>query len=303
MSRLKKLILPFVVLVVLCQSQAVFSQGFNLNFNAEPTGSRGGYVSVLCNMPGIAQINCDTNFGFSPPSNKAFVQELVVLGGETYYHLIVGQPADGFAQETYIKTLTTISYPGADSSDSSGKNCFFGDNFNCLGAPNNAKTPLDSDSTVTGNGSGNPNRVVMRQIMQDSAGEFSQEFLKANLLKKPVITQVHKNAEIEAKFTLDMSNSDYNAATLEDNKAFGILNNSVKIPNVPFGGANYDYATHKITYPSPKSVVDPTGVTGGLYTYATTTPNLPGGIYYYDDGGNYPVATINWETFRDPAQN
>ena len=299
MSRLITLLLRFGALAVLCQAQAVFSQGFNLNFNAEPTGSRGGFVSVLCNMPGTAQINCDTNFGFSLPDNKAFVQEIVIIGGEAYYHLILGQPVDGFAQEVFIKTLSSLSFPGGPSSDSAGKSCFVSNNFDCQGFANNARTPLNSDSSTSGNGSGNPNRVVMRQIMRDSAGEFSQEFLKANLTTKPIISQDHKTAEVTAKFVLNMSAIDYN--TIDQ---AGVLTNTVQVldPTIPAGSGNYSYATHAQSYPGPGANINST-VTGGKYIFTPTRVGLPGGVYTYDEGSNYPVAEVNWESFRDPAQN
>lgn len=299
MSRLITLLLRFGALAVLCQAQSAVSQTFNLNFNADPNGSRSGYASVVCNMPGLVNISCATDFAFSPPEKKAFVQEFVSIGGEQYYHLIVGQPADGFAQEVYIKTLTSLSFQGGDSSDSAGKNCFVNDSFNCLGAPNNASTPLSSNSTVSGNGSGNPNRVVMRQIMRDSAGEFSQEFLKANLTTKPIISQDHKTAEVTAKFVLNMSAIDYN--TIDQ---AGVLTNTVQVldPTIPAGSGNYSYATHAQSYPGPGANINST-VTGGKYIFTPIGGGLPGGVYTYDEGSNYPVAEVNWGSFRDPAQN
>lgn len=298
MSQFITTFLRFLGMATLCLTQSAFGQTVTLNFNAYPTGSRDGFASVLCNMPGIPNISCETGFGFSPSGTDPFVQEFVQIGGELYYHLIVGQPTDGFAQEVLIKTLTTVRFIGGASSDSGGLNCFTNDLFTCAGSPNNGRSPLASDPVLSGNGSGNPNRVIVRQVMSDSAGTFSQEFLKANLTTKPVITQELTTSDIIARFVLDMSGIDYNTNTVA-----GLLTNTVRVLDldIPQLAGDYDSATHAQTFAGTGTNID-SNITGGRYIYTPDTNQFFGGIYTYYDG-DYPIADVNWESFRDPAQN
>ena len=73
---------------------------FNWTPRADIRDSTQGLPFAICNVAGQAnQGNCDTNFFFSSPDKTPFVQEIVKdVNGAKYYHLIVGDPSQGFAQ-------------------------------------------------------------------------------------------------------------------------------------------------------------------------------------------------------------
>ena len=70
----------------------------------------------------------------------------------------------------------------------------------------NGHRPLDAGS---GSGTGNPNRVIMRQLVSD--GEMMMDFIKDRYDRKPKITQLlNKPGDITQVFEVDMSNLTYN---------------------------------------------------------------------------------------------
>src|SRR3569832_135365 len=166
---------------------------------------------------GEQNVNCiDQTARISPiqqPDKTPFMQERVIgSDGQVYYQVIVGLPTSTFAQETFIRAGGALNW-GAGFINVQGSSAGGTVTF----APSNAvfsssqlfttQKPLDADETISGNSTGNPTRVVMRQINND--GEFSQEFFKDSLLNKPRISQSINNADMSTQFIADMRGISY----------------------------------------------------------------------------------------------
>src|SRR3569623_1855502 len=85
---------------------------------------------------------------------------------------------------------------------------------------------------ISANSTGNPNRVVMRQIVKGT--DFSQEFLKDTLLGKPQITQTISNADMTMQFVANMRSLTYN-----DTTTAAPMVNTLSLT----GGGGFDIAT------------------------------------------------------------
>lgn len=147
-------------------------------------GTAGGNAFMDCNRTGsVAGGNCETNGnagfgqGATDPDKAPFLQETVVFDGITYFHVIVGtrgEPTVGdgntFAQEVYIQVQSGTdcdpTWATAPCSLSGGRR---GDNGNYQVNSGVGWDPLSSDSTFSGNGSGNPKAVIMKQVLNDTA--------------------------------------------------------------------------------------------------------------------------------------
>ena len=197
---------------------------FLMNFTPAGTG-----VMSTTGIHGGSTITGQTPFlkdgGFELP-------EIVTdpTNGRSYYHLTVGSMADGFIQEVYIERGFTGFPNGNLGSASAGAGDASG---------GNGRDPLDVTHTiVTGNGSGNPNRVIIRQLHSD--GESMMEFVKDKYDYKPHITHVVNAPDITLQVDIDMRNSTYNNATTP-----GIMTNTMSLwgPDIPFDSAQFDMAT------------------------------------------------------------
>ncbi len=206
----------------------------------------------------------------------------------SYYHLIVGDPADGFAQEVFIQIEGTRMFPsGARPASASGGTAgtvlTTGQHFS-----GNSHDPLDTiDSIDTGNGSGKPNKVIIRQLLND--GETFQEFLKDKTGFKPRITQMTVAPDITMLFDIDMRNSDYT-----DNTQAGSVVNTLTLsssPSLPEGSGDFfmtsDGTNTSITAGTQQGQVVNADITGGRYTWASDTG------YIYTDS-NFDHTAIDW---------
>jgi hypothetical protein len=316
----------------------------NFSFDYRPDASNDTLVrsrpNVVCNIPGYGDFGCVTgtardrsalSYVFSPDTETPFLQEQVVLDGTTYWHIIVGQPESGFAQEFYaraggVQTRTDLQ---SDTTNSGGASCFPGDSafwnldraIMCLGS-NNAIDPLSADNEFSGNGSGNPTTVIMRQLVTDPVAGFTQEFAKDDFNQKPIISQQLVTDGIDSNFVMDMSNSDYATDSVAGNMTNTIV---VSDPFLPDGDISFDVVANS----------DATNITGGRYTFSPgrmeniiadlvvpvdtdrnpATPDelvntqttvgvrYQGREYVYYDGSVDPVADVDWASFKDPLQN
>ena len=195
--------------------------------------------------------------------------------GLTYYHMIIGNPDDGFVQEVYVRTGSYGSYQGGSLSGSSG-------------AINNGQDPLDINSgIITGNGGANPKNIIMRQIVSD--GEMTDEFLKDQYARKPVISQSINAPDITTGIVIDMRNSTYS----DKNTPGTILNTmSLQGAEAPENQASFNMADD-----AQNSYVN-----AGRYTYTNGSGRGGSdGTYSYVDGGSTDLANTPWENFFDPA--
>ena len=293
------------------------------NFRPHPDAiPQGNFAYVACNMPGVPDWMCSpatgAGYGNADPSQTPFLQETVSLNGQTYFHVIIGQPNEGFAQETYIRAGGRRGFMAF--SDSGGNACialngrsvppdYYLPMARACSLDNNSRNPL-GPFDQSANASGNPNAVLMRQIVSDADRQVVQEFLKADLSQKPKISQTFSAPGIEGTFAIDMSNSDYNT---DDTPGKVSMTQSVAVSDLPGASGNITFNIDEVATAAPN-------VSGGRYTY---TPNTAlAGITATDSDGNLiydtrwrygtytnwlgnvdPIHEVDWAAFRDPSQN
>lgn len=253
-----------VFVSILLSSQSVRAE-FSLNFQPNPNVVS-SWANVSCEGGGMGG-------GCSTP----FLQELVDDNGTQYYHVIVGDVNSDFALEFYIRNGGCCWWSGSMGGSGTPYSSSAGDAGNATG-------PLAGSST-SGNGSGNPNRVYMRQIIQD--GQMQQEFLKTQEAVKPRITQDIETRANRLAFELDMSNGDYtsfstpvqfvNTMTLGLTDGIGDFNMATDTSQSNITAAQFKYTAG--------------GGHGGS-----------GGDYSYIEGG-FDVYGIDWLSYCDPSQN
>lgn len=270
-------------------STAVQAQGsFALDFSSAPQGALFFGITGTTSVRGIRSVQDQTPFMYEtvtdPNTNLS------------YYHMVLGQPADGFAQDVYIQNSNSFgSFQGGPSSAS-------------LAGTLNYTDPLNVDpATASGVASGNPKRVVMRQVM--SGTDISSEFLKETA-NKPKITQDVTSTDMVAHVVIDMTNSDYSTMDVP-----GTFTNTLDLtgPGVPGNAGSFHNATD----------TQNAYVTAGRYTYTPQTTTrcqmegsqrvcktsevrggAGGGYAYYDGSANYDGtanSTVKWADFWDPT--
>ncbi len=195
-----------------------------------------------------------------------FLQELVFVDGNTYYHSIVGDPTSDFVQESYI----SIDGPGY---------------------PNNF--PRSSSEF---NGDGNPTRVALRMMIEDA--EMTQWFIKDELAVKPLITQTIENSELLMEFQADMTALDYSSLD-----SAGDVSITFQLLQDAFGNAG-DYDNQVIpSFFSDKSNVNQI-ISAGRFTYTPGTGSgQSGGEYTYWSGDGYEQYLADENLFRRADQN
>lgn len=317
-------------------SLADFTFNWTPNSAARDDDLDGKKAVMICNFPSISIANygsCESGiadpryFSFENTSQNGtgvdttpFVQEFVTVAGVRYYHVIVGDGrTQNFAQEAYIRLGGSdnveldkepqVFADGHASSSSGGRgfkdasdwrSCAEGREVSDACA--NGWDPLrNAASAFTGNGTANPERVIMRQVLKD--GGLVDTFEKGvsngvftTFDKKPKITQTLTTADLNAVFSLDMSNSDYKASTTADNTVRGAMVNTLRLinPQIPAGAGDFGVA-------GATAQVRNSIVTGGLFTW---TPGLnadfgfSSGTYTYE-GGNFDVNAVKWKEFKN----
>lgn len=316
--------LPFLYgLVLLVKAPGVAYAQFTMNF--QPLGDLSESNAILQPAPG------DCNRGDNPaPCNTEAVGylaneptpffmenvEIEVSPGEfvEFVHYVVGDPAQGFAQEMYIRgnVVGGLSLSRSSSTFAAPFATAQNDPINggvASGPLTERVQVLDPDTgapmvdpetgrfitTDLTNGRGNPTRMVMRQVLGGEwdgenlscdGSEFCMEFLKDSELTKPLIRQRIESGVVTADFSIDMREISYD----DIDTAAPIVNRVTFNEEIP---GEFDMATD----------IQLSTVTGGRYTY------LPGGgedgslgTYEYWDGG-FNMENIKWETYRDPFIN
>ncbi|VAW89935.1 hypothetical protein MNBD_GAMMA17-2037 [hydrothermal vent metagenome] len=194
-----------------------------------------------------------------------------MIDGVQYSHQIIGDPATGWVQESYLDRF------GSAVCESIG--CF---NNNPMGSSENAK--------------GFPTKAVIRQLMTSTVGDetFTMEFLKDKLLNKAKLTNSLVSDKINYFFESDGRELDFTTANIA-NKAplvmtFNILNDGIPVAVTTGGpiGGNYDYATNQ-----DKSIVD-----AGQVSYDDVT-----GVYTHFDPASSFNIDQDWASFFDQSQN
>ncbi len=296
-----------VFLIVLCVllQESMAQPAFTFE-SRDPSFGDDFRIDVRCNRPADGP-NVGCSGGWSNSGDQTpFLQELYLdqASGEYYYHVIVGSPESGFAQETYTKANGPTWEGGRGSASLGDGNCrsnFFSFNLSLcnLGDP----LGVSHDNTFTGIGSGNPKAVLMRQVMGGTwdgatkswscqgADGYCLEFLKDAFLLKPKITQTVRDAatNMTGYFEFDMSNSDYDTGTIA-----GTMVNTLTFTDPDMAAiANFDFAT---------SNTNGSVLTGGRYIFTGTGPT-DATLEPYQYWGDVFTLDTEWSIFRDASQN
>lgn len=184
------------VMIASLLSQPVYA-GFTLNFTPDNTGTMATSVA----HGGSNNVTNQTPYLMIGSVGSQQLPEIVTdpETGLDYYHIIIGNVADGFIQETYIERGFT-SWPSGNVGSAVG-----GDGGTNGGS---GLDPLDTTTSVnTPNGEANPRKVLVRQIIND--GEIMMEFLKDKFEYKPLIVQQLNAPDVLSLFQIDMRNSRY----------------------------------------------------------------------------------------------
>ena len=323
--RLLHIILCYILIVLM--SSTCFSQDFVFDFESDPGSTPGFQFAVtigssggICNRDGFGACYTDFAPGYllnlTPSCGSGcsgsggveettpFLYELVTLNGADYIHMVIGDPATGFAQETYIKGSDA---PDASSLVISSWAAVHSYGFNAA--------PGQSMLQTRGNASAHPEKVAVRQIMGGtwddvsktwscSGTEFCSEYLKDTLARKPRITQNVFDIDMTAEFEIDMRSIAYD----DINTTAPIVNKVVITdPNLPNGDeGNYDRSAIQSRHPytDNETISTVLDTTAGRYTYTENPSQIEGsggGYTYFAD--SFDHVNINWCDFYEAEQN
>lgn len=221
-DRLHKLLINSVIFTSLFLNGLPGAQAdFSFNWGSSNLPGAGGVASIFpssCHRADMPDRICAQNgAGVRNTDESPWLNEYVIdVNGDRYFHMVIGNPADAFKQETYVRTGTlrysawiaanvfNIRAPsdsGGDPGFASGPDGLGNGGLRdpvCGNNRGNSCDPLAKTHTLdfAGNGSGNPTHVLMRQVlvvdMVDAdpvtgyeitnlcAGEFCQEFRKTS---------------------------------------------------------------------------------------------------------------------------
>lgn len=262
---------------------------FELNWQADgtPPPSSGGcwQSSPDCTIVEVG--------GDIVPGQTPFIYQRVQQNGQNYYHMVVGDPDSGFAQEVYIQVGGASLFQGGgvsllgQSSSSGGAIDPACDSPLGCGENTNGFDPLSSDQAVSGNATGNPSRVQMRQLLVD--GELTVDFVKDRFAEKPLISNVIDAQDLLATFVIDGTGNLYTTA------ASSPVTNTVQHRGTdlpPPESASFDMAVD-----APDAYV-----TAGQYTTTNPAAGLPGGPYTYADPHESVNLAPDWSSFFDHSQ-
>lgn len=259
-----------------------------MNFLPEPVNAG---ISIQCLAPGDSGCMRGTVVDGDPDTTPFLIEWVYIDDGHDdpdswdngptlnlYQHMIIGiDPGngDGFVQETYIRSIYTgdaanqTEYAAGSTADAV-----------VLGANIDASFLGQSSS---GNASGNPNRVLVRQKL--NSGDLRADFTKKFFTQKPLIEQTVTSLVdgMVSIFSLDMGNSDYSTSSAD-----AIMQNKLTFEFAEQGEFSLDmYDTADIN------------IDGGKYTYSSGTGLFDSeGTYNYSESG-IDLENFDWTVFDD----
>jgi hypothetical protein len=300
-------------LALLIPWTVVYAAEFEFNFKEQQNGAT---------VPGGFLTSGGTTGG---NDGSRFIQDRVTIGGVEYWHVVVGDPATGFAIESYVTShnvaVSSANSKRGGSPDSGGNErallAIVEPNLKApglLGQSNmpfanllgNSRDPLGigvSPSTdfqpydLSGNGTMNPTRMTMRMVVSDS--DISLDVFKPLLDRKPFISQTTLDTEMIGRFVVDMRSVSYDTL----NKIVPITNTLTLFGSAIFNSGSGDF---------DMGMAQRSNVTAGQYTFTPGTgwnsadgwdsvgSTFDEGNYTYaDGGGGFNVYGIQWENFFD----
>ena len=302
---------------------SALAAGFTTNFQPDAT------VWTTQNTGYCTYGTCTSHIGNTDPTPMGLT--VVNIGGVNYFHTLVGDPATGFAIESYtraagLNTGNTIGNSGGAFSPDGG-----GNERSVIGATVatdntflqnslNMSNPLAVDNQggfnnyqVSGTGSMNPNFTVFRMVLTDPTpgGGMSMEVYKPFLDKKPRISQTIEDGGMSSVFVADERALSYS----DSSTPAPVINNLViNDPGLPSAGAaDFEMALAQIP-----------DVTAGRFTYTPGTgwgPNATNptqdptlgwdqanssfgqGTYNYVGGQGFDPLTFDWSTVFNYGDN
>lgn len=298
--------------------------GFPLNFHPEISG----WATQDTGSCGFGQ--CVSENGNQDPT--PFAETVVQIDNVWYFHVIVGDPATGFAMESYNRAtgggLITSSPPIGDirqptstpgsaafSPDGGGNLTSVIGNFSISHTPTtlsvlhgdlSSANPL-GDYRVSGTGGNDPRYTAFRMVMTSPSGDMSLDVSKPFLNKKPQISQTVQDGSMTSVFVTNEQGLNYN----QDGTAAPLVNTlTLSDPTIPGAGAA-DFSMAQ----AQQSLV-----TAGRYTFTpgtgyhndendptlgwnSTNSTFDFGTYSYAGDTGFQPLTFDWSTVFDYRQN
>jgi hypothetical protein len=295
-------------LLIVSQSSSD-AAGFSTNF--QPTVGPGWSNATQQGSCTFGTLDCAGQYGNGDPT--PFQQDLVTIGGQTYFHVIVGDPAAGFAEESYTpygagpnNTAGSGQVLQGDFSPTGGGNATSvignGNPLNASFLQNNMNmSNIFGDVAVSGSGSQSPSNVVFRMVLTSADGTMSMDVDKPFPDKKPIISQTIQDGTMSAVFVADMSALSYS----DMNTPIKITNDlTISDPQIPAGSGDFEMA-----------LAQQPDITAGRYTFTPGTgwdtqygwdsPNSTFGLgtYTYLQGSGFNPYTFDWGSVFSYDQN
>jgi hypothetical protein len=272
--------------------------------------------------------SCGTGF-LNNGDPTPFAEEVVNINGANYFHVIVGDPATGFAQESFTPASVGrgSGFTGTDTlqagfnPDGAGLERFYindptfnntatvsgnyGSLANFMEKYSNGSDPFNTVHR-SGDGGDNPANAVFHMVMTSAKGDMSLDVNKPFLDKKPIISQTVQDGTMSSTFVSDMSKLGYS----DMNTPIKIINKvTFEDPDIPGNGAaNFDMTN-----------AQQSDVTAGRYTFTkgagygwntgTTGWDAVGskftlGTYdYFGTPTGFDVYNTDWASFFNYDQN
>lgn len=294
--------------VVLCLAAVLWSSTglAQFSFNAQSAGS---VTSSIANQTcGAGSTGGGMMGGGGVCDGTEFLQEVTTIGGNQYYHIVIGNGGGEFGIEYYVRTVggTVCWYGCTGARVSSGMGGMMGGGVAPLsssagagGLSGNNTDPL----AASNNGVGRPDRAAIR--MFNNTTGMTQEFLKSTESTKPKITQTTSGGPMTQNFSVDMTNSAYSDMSRAGTVVLRSTNNDPDLPpqqRNPETNAllprSDQFDLGQLSGPGVQS-----DITGGRFTYAAGSGDggSLGTYRYFADSFN--VYNVDWASFCDPAQN
>lgn len=332
---------------------AVAATDFQLNFNAVLPATNFGNCGQALPGADCTITGGDLPSGGGTlvgNDGTPFIQEELTINNTLYFHVVVGSTATGFANESYTRaSLTSVSPNTAQnagsinpfSQDSGGneitgsndatvnsrltngtlrnnlpdKNTLFGNGLDPFGIGSLSAPVSTADSArITGSGTGDPTRTVMRMRLSDS--QMVQEVNKPLLDRKPLISQVTTdNAVMTSEFQADLRGLTYSQKDINTPVVNRLTLNLTGADALPTSGAadfdmtkvqNSTVTAGKFAYTAGSGwnsadgwshySVDPG--TGNLVHDAVFSAGT-----YSGEASSFNPLGVNWAEFYNPAQN
>ena len=293
---LGRLLLACVVGFASIYTSLGLAAGFTTNF--VPNGS--GYsinVTGYCGYGG-----CQSDIGNGDPT--PFGIRVENIDGVNYFHTLVGDPATGFAVESYTRVNGLNASNSIDSNGTAFSPDGGGNERSVIGTgaaatPSFLQNSMNMSNSlgnplVSGTGSVDPNYTVFRMVLNDPDAGMSMDVSKPFLDKKPLISQTVQDGTMKSVFVADERALSYSDSSTPAPVSNTLVINDPLLPTA--GAADFEMALAQIP-----------DVTAGRYTFTRGTGwndptlgwNTPGstfgeGTYTYVGAQGFDPLSFNW---------